>query len=345
MWKVIGTWKIYIRYYLSHKATCLVLMGLAILSFSTPVFAMTPTRLLQQAYQAEETGVAHYARISIWVTPLKTETVFDEIWRDTAGNWRLERRSDSWDNGLIAVSDEYKLTITVPYMPYALQVPANTNVFAGTARSLITPALFCEHAAADFTVQGEDTVLGRSAIVLVWKTKECEIRRWIDKLTLLPLREERVDITKRPVLVSVRQELPVGKTPTYIDNLNMENISPAQWQYQAIVTWLEAKMNCQLPLVSILPDWLQVEWVDLRLEAKEQVAVLLINTDKHLASIWLSAASGTRPVSRPLLAQGRTVITRRVGNVDITIVAATERQASHILKNMIVISSAVANNK
>jgi hypothetical protein len=337
MWKGTKTWKTFMRCSRIHKKTIL-LVGVFILACSVPVFCVSPDKLLELARQAEETSVAHYTRLSIWVTPFQTETVIDEIWRDTAGNWCLKRYSNSWDNGLIAVNDGFNLTISAPCMSTALQVPANTSVFMGTPRSLITPALFTEQAKIPFIVQGEDTVLGRSTIVLVWESKEREIRCWIDKTTKLPLREELLDRAKRPVLVSLRQDLPAGEMPTFTSTINVQNITPAQWRYRAIVNWLAENVHYNLPLAASLPAGFEVEWIDLRAEKEDQVVVLLVNSGNQLASIWISAASGPKPASRSFLAQEHTVIARRVADVDITIVASSERQALRILRTMIVTS-------
>jgi len=294
--------------------------------------------LLTRSAQVEGTAAAHYLRIAMYMAPGQAETVVDEVWRDGEGRWRLERTSDSWDNGLVAVNDGRSLVISSPYLPVYLQVPAHVRLFGGTLRSLINPGLFsASPESGAFQVHGEDTVLGKPAIMFISRMTGTEIRRWIDKKTQMPLREELLDLNKKPIAVVIRRDLPGTEVPASAFQLLPAEAkiqtNHREWRQKAIIEWLRAKMPFSIPFRQYPVNQAEIEWVGWHQTTTGPAAVLLVRIDGELATMWFSTTGRSKPVvSRPLLAGGRIVITRSIGSLDVSVVATTERLATRLMR-------------
>lgn len=284
------------------------------------------------AQRAEARKAGHYMRTSLFMAPLHTETVTDEIWRDGQGRWRLERRSATWDNGLVALSDGRYITVSVPYMSEVLRVSSPHISFAGTPRSIIAPELF-NSAVADigFNLIQETNLDGRAAIVLIRRSGGLETKRWVDKSTGLPLREERYNKDGQPVLIVVREDLPADKPPAYSMVAKSTTTDQRAWQQQAIVAWLASQLVSAPPMSPRLPSGCTIEWVQSQGISTGTQVMLLVNCGGELVSLWLSPADNPRFTNRPLLTKGQTVIARRIGHYEVVAVASSERYALRVL--------------
>ncbi|HHW10797.1 MAG TPA: hypothetical protein GXX29_12570 [Firmicutes bacterium] len=286
-----------------------------------------------RAMQAEREAASCFIRTTTLLSPLRIRVVMDSIWNDGRGNWILIRHSDTWDDGLTAVADRLQLTICTPSLPVCLKTPANDYAALVSPFMLpVTPEFY------ELTLAGDDTVDGRPAVRLENRLKnKIVIKWWIDKETYLLLREERYDYKERLISIVQRESAPhlameMAEDPSVAEMLSRETMEEVKtWQYQAIISWLQAQVSYRLPLPLHCDNDLHVEWVDVEIDdGGATVIMMLVNYQDQLTSIWLTPAGYIEPIKRPLFAHGRVITSRRWHDFDIIIISSSERQAERV---------------
>lgn len=261
--------------------------------------------------------IEHYSLMTVRFAASRTDTVVDEVWLDGANHWRLERRSDHWDNGLVAISDGRQVQLHIPSLSQVLAVPLSA------VREVVELGLLAMPQTKTPQVTGEETeVLGKPAVLLHIKAAGAEVKRWIDKQTKHVLREERLDSKGRPYMVMVRNELPAATEDPQRFDLQTTNITKIadMWRAKAINAWVINQLHHQISLMQLIPGVMRLESAEVLRGVGGQTVVLRLSRGKSLISLFFAPATGEPPAKRRFYDHGLAVQAKRIGAFDVTLV-------------------------
>lgn len=283
---------------------------------------------------AGHAGLAErFSLVAVRLLPYRTITVVDEVWLGSQGRWRLERRSDGWDNGLVATDDGKRLTVQVPQLPDVLVAQGGTHLdFIWGIPPGTVPRI------ERLTRIAEDEVLGRRAVLFSGRSGDITVRHWVDWETGALLRDERVDKLGRPVWVQVRScQPPVAEHGELyrLENATVASSRPATWYARAVGAWVRDNAPYPLRLPDQLPGSLRLEGADVLDQDEGRVVVMRLARGDVLISVFIAPASGSPPTERRLLHRGQTVQAKRVGELDVTLVGVLGKREAEQLFDLL----------